>query len=185
MADITPILIKDLSGQSALADTDYFIVGGADAKKITVAQMKAALGITGIGKTAKYYAGTSFYEPGDNAYHGMATGTLVWNDINGLKFVADSVNYKHYYTFPEGTYFVSIGVFTTSVITNEIGVALQIRVDDVETYNPWFRLTNGYQSITYSCIVKGSKLQVLLSTAKELAISNSKAHTFISFARLS
>ena len=45
MADVTPILIKDLAAQTTLADTDYFIVGGADAKKITVAQMKEALGI--------------------------------------------------------------------------------------------------------------------------------------------
>lgn len=45
MADITPILIKDLDPQTTLQDTDYFIVGGADAKKITVAQMKEALGI--------------------------------------------------------------------------------------------------------------------------------------------
>ena len=45
MADVTPILIKDLAAQTTLQDTDYFIVGGADAKKITVAQMKSALGI--------------------------------------------------------------------------------------------------------------------------------------------
>ena len=45
MADVTPILIKDLAAQTTLSDTDYFIVGGADAKKITVAQMKEALGI--------------------------------------------------------------------------------------------------------------------------------------------
>ena len=45
MADVTPILIKDLAAQTTLADSDYFIVGGADAKKITVAQMKEALGI--------------------------------------------------------------------------------------------------------------------------------------------
>ena len=45
MADVTPILIKDLAAQTTLQDTDYFIVGGADAKKITVAQMKEALGI--------------------------------------------------------------------------------------------------------------------------------------------
>ena len=45
MADVTPILIKDLAAQTSLQDTDYFIVGGADAKKITVAQMKEALGI--------------------------------------------------------------------------------------------------------------------------------------------
>lgn len=185
MADITPILIKDLSGQTVLADTDYFIVGGVDAKKITVAQMKSALGINKVGKTAKYYAGTIFYQPADNAYHGIATGTLVWNDIDGLNFVADSVNYKHYYTFPEGTYLINIGIFTTTVITEEIGTALQIRVDDVEMYNPWFRLTNNYQSISYSCIIKGSKLQVLFNSSKVLTISNSKAHTFVSFMRLS
>lgn len=45
MADVTPILIKDLAAQTTLQDTDYFIVGGEDAKKITVAQMKEALGI--------------------------------------------------------------------------------------------------------------------------------------------
>ena len=48
MADVTPILIKDLAAQTTLQDTDYFIVGGADAKKITVAQMKSALGIDGL-----------------------------------------------------------------------------------------------------------------------------------------
>lgn len=48
MADVTPILIKDLAAQTTLADTDYFIVGGADAKKITVAQMKEALGINAL-----------------------------------------------------------------------------------------------------------------------------------------
>ena len=48
MADVTPVLIKDLAAQTTLQDTDYFIVGGADAKKITVAQMKSALGIDGL-----------------------------------------------------------------------------------------------------------------------------------------
>ena len=48
MADVTPVLIKDLAAQTTLQDTDYFIVGGADAKKITVAQMKSALGINGL-----------------------------------------------------------------------------------------------------------------------------------------
>lgn len=45
MADVTPILINQLASQTTLSDSDYFIVGGADAKKITVAQMKEALGI--------------------------------------------------------------------------------------------------------------------------------------------
>ena len=48
MADVTPILINQLAAQTTLADSDYFIVGGADAKKITVAQMKEALGINAL-----------------------------------------------------------------------------------------------------------------------------------------
>lgn len=54
MADVTPILIKDLAAQTTLADTDYFIVGGADAKKITVAQMKEALGINALNTNTTY-----------------------------------------------------------------------------------------------------------------------------------
>ena len=54
MADVTPILIKDLAAQTTLADTDYFIVGGADAKKITVAQMKEALGINELNTNLQY-----------------------------------------------------------------------------------------------------------------------------------
>lgn len=51
MADvtpITPILINQLAAQTTLSDSDYFIVGGSDAKKITVAQMKEALGINAL-----------------------------------------------------------------------------------------------------------------------------------------
>ena len=48
MADVTPILINQLTAQTTLSDSDYFIVGGADAKKITVAQMKEALGINAL-----------------------------------------------------------------------------------------------------------------------------------------
>ena len=48
MADVTPILINHLTSQTTLQDTDYFIVGGDDAKKITVAQMKEALGINSL-----------------------------------------------------------------------------------------------------------------------------------------
>lgn len=65
MADVTPILIKDLAAQTTLADSDYFIVGGADAKKITVAQMKEALGInelntkiTRVGNPYVLFSGT-------------------------------------------------------------------------------------------------------------------------------
>lgn len=60
MADVTPILIKDLAAQTTLADTDYFIVGGADAKKITVAQMKEALGINELNTNLQYPLGGHF-----------------------------------------------------------------------------------------------------------------------------
>ena len=139
-----------------------------------------------VGKTAKYYVGTSFYVPGDNNYHGLAIDSVDWNDISGLAYVPDRTNYQHYYTFPEGTYLVNIGLFTTTTVTSDIGVALKIRVNDAEMYNPWFRLTNNYQSVSYSCIIKGSKLcAVISSPSKILTISNARAHSFISFTRLS
>ncbi len=53
MADVTPILINQLASQTTLQDTDYFIVGGDDAKKITVAQMKEALGINSLNTKLK------------------------------------------------------------------------------------------------------------------------------------
>lgn len=56
MADVTPILISQLSAQTTLQDTDYFIVGGDDAKKITVAQMKEALGINTLNTNMRYFA---------------------------------------------------------------------------------------------------------------------------------
>lgn len=68
MADVTPILIKDLAAQTTLQDTDYFIVGGEDAKKITVAQMKEALGINDLNSKLKPYtrifASTNLSESG-------------------------------------------------------------------------------------------------------------------------
>lgn len=42
------VLIKDLSDQATLADTDYLIVGGNDAKKISVAQMRSSLGVDAL-----------------------------------------------------------------------------------------------------------------------------------------
>lgn len=49
MADMTPVLIKDLEEQTTASDIDYMIIGGTDAKKITwstIANLiKAKLGI--------------------------------------------------------------------------------------------------------------------------------------------
>lgn len=72
MADVTPILIKDLAAQTTLADTDYFIVGGADAKKITVAQMKEALGINELNTKTTW---TKFFS-GSRA---MSDNSTPWN----------------------------------------------------------------------------------------------------------
>jgi len=45
MAELEPVLIKDLGALTAAADTDYMILGsGADAKKITVGNLKTSLG---------------------------------------------------------------------------------------------------------------------------------------------
>lgn len=49
MAELEPVLIKDLGALTAAADTDYMILGsGAEAKKITVGNLKASLGITAL-----------------------------------------------------------------------------------------------------------------------------------------
>lgn len=81
MADVTPILIKDLAAQTTLQDTDYFIVGGEDAKKITVGQMKEALGINELNtnitdgnkgiKVKDIYLGDNVYLYHDNGVFGV------------------------------------------------------------------------------------------------------------------
>lgn len=76
MADVTPILIKDLAAQTTLQDTDYFIVGGEDAKKITVGQMKEALGINELNTKIYVEKITGTFtgaEVGDSGY--LAIGT--------------------------------------------------------------------------------------------------------------
>lgn len=45
MADITGKLINELTEQTTMSDDDYMIIGGADAKKISVANLKSVLGI--------------------------------------------------------------------------------------------------------------------------------------------
>lgn len=67
----------------------------------------------------------------------------------------------------------------------QIETALKINVDDVETYNPWFRLFNNYHTIEYVCIFKGSKIQPLIHTGLEYEILGSQSHTYYAFARLS
>ena len=77
MADVTPILINQLAAQTTLSDSDYFIVGGADAKKITVGQMKEALGINELnGKLISKQ---------DNLTFGTYTGNMDNVSMEGLR----------------------------------------------------------------------------------------------------
>ena len=75
-------------------------------------------------------------------------------------------------------------MFITTDITSNIETSLKISVDDVEMYNPWFRLHSQYHSMQYTCIVKGSKLCVLMYTSLDIGIHPSVPHTFISFMRI-
>ena len=77
MADVTPILINGLASQSTLSDSDYFIVGGADAKKITVAQMKEALGINALNG--------NLISKQDNLTFGTYTGNMDNVGMEGLR----------------------------------------------------------------------------------------------------
>jgi len=89
---------------------------GSTTQKITIAQLKEALGINALnsnlsylGSSAKFYVNKEFYSPA-NSYNGLSTGSISWNNINGMKFV-ESPDYKHYFTFPNGTYLVNINLF--------------------------------------------------------------------------
>ena len=89
-----------------------------------------------LGSSAKFYVNKEFYSPA-NSYNGLSTGSISWNNINGMKFV-ESPDYKHYFTFPNGTYLVNINLFSDTVLDSTMGVALKIEVDDAEFSNPWF-----------------------------------------------
>lgn len=138
-----------------------------------------------IGKTAKFYAGGNFYVGGSSDYTGLAIGTPAKNNIDGLQFVGAS-DYKHYYTFPQGTYLVNINLFATfdASASNILGAALKIDVDDVTVSNPWFRMINSWQSFVYPIIVTGSKLKITMYTDRTIEISNNSAVSFIDFVRL-
>lgn len=94
MADVTPILIKDLEAQTTLQDTDYFIVGGEDAKKITVGQMKEALGINELNtniENVKIKENKSFYS---NHTTPLGAGDTYCYKQNGKLFI----NFSFYIT---------------------------------------------------------------------------------------
>lgn len=93
MADVTPILISQLGSQTTLSDNDYFIVGGADAKKITVAQMKEAMGINALNMSISYKSigNTSFENAVSNL--NLNNPTIIWGqNLNGIDGITNNDN---------------------------------------------------------------------------------------------
>ena len=141
---------------------------------------------TNLGKTARFYALGKFYVPGSSGdYSGLAIGGTAWNNIDGIQYVS-ATDYKHYYTFPKGTYLVNINLFANleASTSNVLGVALNIEVDGKTIANPWFRMIDSYQSISYPVIINGSKLKVTMYSGKTIEIVNNANLSYVDFMRL-
>jgi hypothetical protein len=141
---------------------------------------------TNLGKTARFYAVGKFYVPGSSSdYSGLAIGGTAWNNIDGIQYVS-ATDYKHYYTFPKGTYLVNINLFANleASTSNVLGVALNIEVDGKIIANPWFRMIDSYQSISYPVIINGSKLKVTMYSGKTIEIVNNANLSYVDFMRL-
>ena len=141
---------------------------------------------TNLGKTARFYAVGKFYVPGSSGdYSGLAIGGTAWSNIVGVQYVS-ATDYKHYYTVPKGTYLVNINLFANleASTSNVLGVALHIEVDDKMIANPWFRMIDSYQSISYPVIISGSKLKVTMYSGKTIEIVNNANLSYIDFMRL-
>lgn len=187
---IPSTLISALPAATKVSDTDIVVLeNGSTTQKITIAQLKEALGInalntnlSSIGSSAKFYVDREFYSQA-NSYNGLLTGGVSWNNISGLKFVGSS-DYKHYFTFPNGTYLVNINLFSDTVLDSTMGVALKIEVDDTEFSNPWFRMVHAWQSIIYSCVITGNKFKMTIFQDRTIQIHPSAQHSFIEFIRL-
>jgi hypothetical protein len=141
---------------------------------------------TNLGKTARFYAVSNFNVPGSSGdYYGLAIGGTAWNNIAGIQYVS-ATDYKHYYTFPKGTYLVNINLFANleASTSNVLGVALNIEVDGKIIANPWFRMIDSYQSISYPVIINGSKLKVTMYSGKTIEIVNNANLSYVDFMRL-
>lgn len=141
---------------------------------------------TNLGKTARFYAAGKFYVPGSSGdYSGLAIGGTAWSNIDGIQYVS-ATDYKHYYTFPKGTYLVNINLFANleASTSNVLGVALNIEVDGKAIANPWFRMIDSYQSISYPVIINGSKLKVTMYSGKTIEIVNNANLSYVDFMRL-
>lgn len=141
---------------------------------------------TNLGKTARFYAVGKFYVPGSSGdYSGLAIGGTAWSNIDGIQYVS-ATDYKHYYTFPKGTYLVNINLFANleASTSNVLGVALNIEVDGKIIANPWFRMIDSYQSISYPVIINGSKLKATMYSGKTIEIVNNANLSYVDFMRL-
>lgn len=116
---------------------------------------------------------------------GLQSGGNAWSNITGIQYVS-ATDYKHYYTFPKGTYLVNINLFANleASTSNVLGVALNIEVDGKIIANPWFRMIDSYQSISYPVIINGSKLKVTMYSGKTIEIVNNANLSYIDFMRL-
>lgn len=192
---IKTTVVENLPENAAPGGTDYIITAQKNIlKKIKISQLvdvlKEKLGIntlnTNLGKTARFYAVGKFYVPGSSGdYSGLAIGGTAWSNIVGVQYVS-ATDYKHYYTFPKGTYLVNINLFANleASTSNVLGVALNIEVDDKAIANPWFRMIDSYQSISYPVIISGSKLKVTMYSGKTIEIVNNSNLSYIDFMRL-
>ena len=192
---IKTTVVENLPENAAPGDADYIITAQKNIlKKTKIAQLvnvfKEKLGIntlnTNLGKTARFYAVGKFYVPGSSGdYSGLAIGGTAWSNIVGVQYVS-ATDYKHYYTFPKGTYLVNINLFANleASTSNVLGVALNIEVDDKIIANPWFRMIDSYQSISYPVIINGSKLKVTMHSGKTIEIVNNVDLSYIDFMRL-
>lgn len=186
---------NNLTAKTTPAETDYILMAENKITKRTkisdfLTFLKDKLGIntlnTNLGKTARFYAVSKFYVPGSSGnYSGLAIGGVAWNNIVGIQYVS-ATDYKHYYTFPKCTYLVNINLFANleASTSNVLGVAIKIEVDDTEIANPWFRMIDSYQSISYPVIISGSKLKVTMYSGKAIEIVNNANLSYIDFMRL-
>ena len=186
---------NNLTAKTTPAETDYILMAENKITKRTkisdfLTFLKDKLGIntlnTNLGKTARFYAVSKFYVPGSSGdYSGLAIGGVAWNNIVGIQYVS-ATDYKHYYTFPKGTYLVNINLFANleASTSNVLGVAIKIEVDDTEIANPWFRMIDSYQSISYPVIISGSKLKVTMYSGKTIEIVSNANLSYIDFMRL-
>ena len=113
-------------------------------------------------------------------------GTKEYSTIGNIQHVGAS-DYKHYFTFPNGTYVVNISLFASfdASASNILGAALRIEVDDSVVSNPWFRMINCWQTFKHTMIIHGSKLKITMHVDRMIEVTKNSAMSYVEFIRLS